>query len=232
MKKARRMQEERSEEMKARILEAAFLVLKEDGVNGFTTAKVAERAGVSRGAQVHHFPSKNDLVAAAMEYVFNKSLATGLELAKKTDTSSPDSALTVMLGELREFYFSDYFYIGLEMLLAGLKDNQLRDMSRAVTRNYRIPAEERWRDVLLRAGLSDDVVDDILWMTVSLVRGFAIRSMWLDEPKKIDRLLIVWRGMVGAYVERVKAADSAASKKITPPAKPRRAPSRKDRVAE
>lgn len=203
MKKPRRTQEERSEEMKARILEAAYLVLKEDGVNGFTTAKVAERAGVSRGAQVHHFPSKNDLVAAAMEYVFNKSLESGIAMARMSDTTSPDHALQATLADLTEFYFSDYFYIGLEMLLAGLKDDQLRDMSRQVTRNYRIPVEEHWRAVLLRSGLSEAVVDDVLWMTVSLVRGFAIRSMWVHEPKKIEHLLTVWRGMVAAYVERV-----------------------------
>ena len=45
------------------------------GWSGSTVAVVAERAGVSRGAAQHHFPTREDLVTSAVEYVTDERLA-------------------------------------------------------------------------------------------------------------------------------------------------------------
>src|SRR5690606_16085588 len=52
-----------------RLLEAAVACLAEHGWAGSTVSVVAERAGVSRGAAQHHFPTREDLFTAAVEYV-------------------------------------------------------------------------------------------------------------------------------------------------------------------
>jgi len=57
-------QEERTRAMRARLLEATVELLVEKGYAGTSTTLVSERAGVSRGAQLHHFPSKQDLVVS------------------------------------------------------------------------------------------------------------------------------------------------------------------------
>ena len=44
--------------MRARLLEATVELLVERGYAGTSTTLVSERAGVSRGAQLHHFPTK------------------------------------------------------------------------------------------------------------------------------------------------------------------------------
>ena len=62
-------QEERTRAMRARLLEATVEVLVERGFAGTTTTLVSHRAGVSRGAQLHHFPTKNDLVFAAVDHL-------------------------------------------------------------------------------------------------------------------------------------------------------------------
>ena len=45
-------------EICASILQAAVQVLREEGAQGFTTARVAERAGISMGVVYQHFPNK------------------------------------------------------------------------------------------------------------------------------------------------------------------------------
>ena len=55
--------------MRARLMEATVELLVERGFSGTSTTLVSERAGVSRGAQLHHFPTKNDLVLAAVEHL-------------------------------------------------------------------------------------------------------------------------------------------------------------------
>ena len=66
----RRSQEERSAGTQRALLDAAVACLIEDGFQGFSTSTVADRAGVSRGAQLHHFPTRAALVAATIAHVF------------------------------------------------------------------------------------------------------------------------------------------------------------------
>src|SRR6476469_3774263 len=54
-----------------RLLEATIDCLAEMGWAAATVSVVAERAGVSRGAAQHHFPTREDLITAALEYMFD-----------------------------------------------------------------------------------------------------------------------------------------------------------------
>ena len=69
----RRTQAERSGETRRRILDAAVALLGERGYAGLRTGEVAAAAGVSKGAQTHHFPSKEALVVAVVEHVFRRA---------------------------------------------------------------------------------------------------------------------------------------------------------------
>ena len=64
--------------MRARLMDATIECLVEHGFGGTSTTLISERAGVSRGAQLHHFPTKNDLVVAAVEHLTE---VRGAELA-------------------------------------------------------------------------------------------------------------------------------------------------------
>lgn len=56
------------------IIEAAIRCFVDLGYSRTTTTAIAERAGLSRGAMLHHFPSKRDVVRAAVEYLHAKRL--------------------------------------------------------------------------------------------------------------------------------------------------------------
>ena len=63
----RRTHAERSATTRTALLDATIECLAELGYSGTTTAEVVRRAGLSRGAQVHHFPTKALLIAAALD---------------------------------------------------------------------------------------------------------------------------------------------------------------------
>src|ERR1700710_1489395 len=63
----RRNQAERSAATRQALLDATLECLVQDGYANTTTSRVAERAGLSRGAHLHHFQTRDALVAAAME---------------------------------------------------------------------------------------------------------------------------------------------------------------------
>ena len=219
--KSRRTQAVRSGEMKRRILDAAFEVLKERGFAGFTTPEVARRAGVSRGAQVHHFPSKNDLVTAAMEHVFGIALADGLRLAEAAKRSG--RPVDALISDAQALYFSDCFHVGLDMLIAGGKDPALKEAGIRVVRNYRRPVEQQWLAVIQQLGLPARISEDLLLLTVSLVRGFGIRQLWSAEPERVAGLLTLWQDMIDTYVAAKVPAKSPAAHTATPPRKRTRA---------
>ena len=74
-RRARRTQDERTAETRARVLDAAIECLIDEGYPGTTTKRIAERTGVSRGAQQHHFPKRHDLVIQAVTHLANRRLA-------------------------------------------------------------------------------------------------------------------------------------------------------------
>jgi AcrR family transcriptional regulator len=66
----RRTQAERSASTRARIIAATVDALVELGHAGTTTLEVQRRAEVSRGALLHHFPSRAELLVAAVDELF------------------------------------------------------------------------------------------------------------------------------------------------------------------
>jgi AcrR family transcriptional regulator len=69
---ARRTQAERSATTRAHLLDATLVCLHELGYTRTTTTEIARRAGVSRGAQLHHFPTKVELVTQAVDHLFER----------------------------------------------------------------------------------------------------------------------------------------------------------------
>jgi len=71
----RRTQAERSAGTRRALLDAAISALHEHGYGATTTLLVAERAGVSRGAMLHQFRTKADLMTYVVEAVFEEEIA-------------------------------------------------------------------------------------------------------------------------------------------------------------
>ena len=101
----RRTQAERSGETRRRILDAAVTLLGERGYAGLRTGDVALAAGVSKGAQSHHFPSKEALVVAVVEHVFQRASEQARQRARRGMT--PDEAIRTLMADAQEFFFSE-----------------------------------------------------------------------------------------------------------------------------
>jgi AcrR family transcriptional regulator len=116
----RRTQEQRSAETRARILDATIECLVRHGYNGTTTPRVAEMAGVTRGAQVHHFGSKNDLVVAALRHLAARR--TAAVVANVADLTTADDPIGEVLDLLWEAHQGPMFIAAVELWVAGRTD--------------------------------------------------------------------------------------------------------------
>jgi AcrR family transcriptional regulator len=68
--RVRRTQRERRESTRSRLLDATIESLVELGYSGTTTLEIERRAGVSRGARIHHYPTKASLLADAVDHLY------------------------------------------------------------------------------------------------------------------------------------------------------------------
>src|SRR5260370_2151944 len=68
----RRTQAERTAATRGALLDATFDSIVELGYGATTTTEVAHRAGVSLGALLHHFPTKAELLSAAVGHAFDR----------------------------------------------------------------------------------------------------------------------------------------------------------------
>jgi len=132
------LQEERSAETRKRLLEAAIACLNERGYTGTTTTEIAGRAGVSRGAQVHHFRHKEELVIGALEHICSRRLAE-LEYAFE---ELPIGGLEFRLGTMIDLMWTAFrgpsFYAWLELLVASRTEPILRVAVRETNRRLAI----------------------------------------------------------------------------------------------
>jgi AcrR family transcriptional regulator len=123
-KPPRRTQDERSTAMRARLLDATIGCLVDYGYAGTTVTRIAERAGVTRGAQVHHYRTKDDLVTAAVTHLAGKSAEFGWsQVSRLADVDDPVGDLLDVLWEMHK---GPTFTATVELWVAARTDPDLR----------------------------------------------------------------------------------------------------------
>jgi AcrR family transcriptional regulator len=187
----RRPQAERSESMQRCLLDAATVVLKERGLAGFRTAEVIKRAGVSKGALLHHFPTKVSLIAAAFD-----RLRAATDASDRPPPQRPTliEAISDLVTESHAFFFGDAHYVGLDIAISGARMPDLRDAIFNSVRGVRQQAEELWIERLAAYGLSHEQAHDAVWLANSILRGLATKAIYERDHvwfPRLERIAVV-----------------------------------------
>jgi AcrR family transcriptional regulator len=127
------LQDERSAETRRRLLDATVGCLFERGYAGTTTTEIASRAGVSRGAQLHHFPRKDELVVSALEHVFELRLREMSVAVAEPPSGSREHRLAVVIDAIWPVFKGPTFCAWLELVVASRTDPALNDAVRAAS---------------------------------------------------------------------------------------------------
>ena len=204
----RRTQAERSETTRTQLIEAAIKLVRANGLSGLRTVEVAELAGVSRGALMHHFKSKHDLVVAVIRHVNEISRiesARRATLAKRADKDP----IKGIIEDAHDFYFGDYFFI--ELAIAMSADAESRVLKRETfqtSRTSRFSVEAAWIEALVATGIPEQVAENVLALTLSVVRGFSVRMLLQRDPEQFSHLLKLWHSILRHYLDSELAPSS------------------------
>lgn len=189
----RRTQEDRSAETRTRVMDAALECLIEHGYASTTTTLIAERAGVSRGAQLHHFPTRQDLFAQAVEHLAYRNLEELRRMTTELTESEkrPDAALEL----LWQIFSGPLSFAMLELWIAARTDPHLHAAVEKLDRD----AGESIRATLHElAGVTGDGArfDRMMDLTVHLLRGMALQRTVHDDIAGRRRLFNLWKNLV------------------------------------
>ncbi|MFS8478013.1 MAG: TetR/AcrR family transcriptional regulator [Micromonosporaceae bacterium] len=185
-------QQERSRATQARLLEATVECLVERGWAGTTTTLVAERAGVSRGAQLHHYPTKAALVTAAVAHLVQRR-AADLRAEAAALPADGRRRLDHVVGMLAAAFTGPLFAAALELWVAARTDPEVRSAlvpleTRLGREMYRLTVE------LLGADEHRPQVREAVQLTLDLLRGLGVASLLSDDSARREALLASWKG--------------------------------------
>ena len=168
----RRTQSERRAETRKRLLDATVESLIEVGYAGTTIRAVTERAGVSQGAQSHHFPHRVDLVASAFEHLAEERQA---RYAKQTreQTGGRRERLRALLDMLWDDFSSPLFIVAAKLWVAAADDEELRERLIPVERRVYAKTAEIAREVAGELG-EETGFDRKLAVAINTVAGLAL----------------------------------------------------------
>ncbi|MBJ6981884.1 TetR/AcrR family transcriptional regulator [Luteimonas sp. MC1572] len=195
----RRTQAERREETRNRILAAAVSELTTKGYAGFRVNEVATAAQVSKGAQTHHFPTKQSLVIAAVRRAYEESHATSTRLIASVKPGS--DVFAALIKDSEKFYFGANFAISITMMGLGDHEPELRKQVQLISRRFRLPIEGEWFRVLCESGLPEDTARTVLYLTQNIYRGIVIRRLMRNEPQYSRYSTSAWAKLARGLIE-------------------------------
>jgi AcrR family transcriptional regulator len=212
----RRTQRERSEAMRTRLLDATIDSLYEVGYARTTTIEVAARAGVSRGAQLHHFPTKKRLVTMAVRYLLNKRL----EEFRQAVATLPEGAdrYSAVIDILWDKTSNRAFYAWLELVVAARTDPSLRKTVVEIAEQFADQIQRTFREFFSSQRPHSAPFDVAPVFTFAVLQGLALDNIvWPPGDRRLGTALQALKALAAMTVRALEPPRSSAPPPLPPP---------------
>lgn len=206
--RAPRTQQQRRDETRRALLDAAVESLIEVGFARTTTLEVQRRANVSRGALLHHFPSKAELLVAAIAHLAEmravelKRLSAELPADRRVDgkagaTGEPGASARTeaVLGLLWQCFSGTFFQVAMELRTAARTDPELRPVLASAERVLRDGILAQARTLFGKEVAEHPGLPGALDLTLQLMIGAAMSAVLHGGDKRLDELIDDWKAL-------------------------------------
>ena len=185
-RKARLTQDEKTAETRRRLLDSAILCLIDRGYANTTTSEVAERAGLSRGAQLYHFPRKEELLTNAVEHLFQLMFSEMKEKVGRLGNENDRRAAAIDL--LWEIANGPLATAWIELVVASRTDSYLRSTVTAVNDRMAEFIDQSFKELFPRPESAGADFELIPQMVVLILEAMALEGKTLNL-KLTERIL-------------------------------------------
>lgn len=182
-------QQDRSRATRQRLLEAAVESLAEVGYAATTVSVVATRAGVSRGAAQHHFPTRADLFAAAVEYMTEVRLAEIRAQAERLPSGL--GRTEAIVGMLADVYTGPLFRAALHLWVAASTEEALRKQIVRLEAHVGRQAHRALLEVLEVSERTPGVRETVQGV-LDMARGLGLADLLTDDSARRRGIVRQW----------------------------------------
>ena len=187
---AKTWQQTKSELTRTSILDAAVDCFYELGYRTTTTEHVSNRAGVSRGAMLHHFPTRLHLIKATVLHLNRKRLQMFVE----QETSVQRGAVYSRVGEGIDAYWEQLntpvFVVFMELKMAARTDKELEKVLLPALDDFQTAWNENTLKLFPDLALSE-AFERAAYLTLYLLEGMAMARI-VDGPKVPVSMMLGW----------------------------------------
>lgn len=196
--------QDRSRATRARLLESTVHCVASRGWSASTVSVIAADAGISRGALQHHFPTREELVVAALEHMFDERRLMVEAMAPPQLTGA--ERVHAVVATLVELYMGDLFRAALQAWVAAAADPQMLETIQPLERRF---ARSVHAAAVEHLGVDDDDphARTLIQTTLDLARGLALADLLTDDSKRRRRIVRTWSQMLAA---ELGASDQGA----------------------
>jgi AcrR family transcriptional regulator len=198
--RAPRTQRQRRDETRRALLDAAVASLIDAGFARTTTLEVQKRAGVSRGALLHHFPAKAELMAATIVHLAEMR---GRELkVRATALPRGEARIDAVFDLLWQSFTGPLFYVAMELRAAARTDDELRAALAVTERTVHDRIVAQYRQLLGPTIAERPGFPRALELTLQLMIGAGMTSILHGEQARVETLVADWKSLFHTLLER------------------------------
>ena len=184
----RTRQRAKSENTRTTILDAAIRCFYERGYNNTTTEKVAREAGVSRGAMLHHFPSRFDLIKAGVIHLHQLRLEQFEEQERQIQENAEHSLIEEGIDNYWAQLHSPLFTVWNELRVAARTDADLNNILKPAAREFEAKFAKITASVFPDLALSEEF-ERANFLSAYLLEGMALNGV--SRGRKAD-IMVDW----------------------------------------
>ena len=176
--KQRLTQDEKTAETRRRLLDAAIVCLIDRGYANTTTSEIAERAGLSRGAQLYHFPKKEELLTSAVEHLFELKFGEIKEKVSRLTNENDRRATAIdLMWEISNGRLTTAW---IELVVASRTDAYLRESVSAANDRVTEFIDRSFRELFPPSEGANDFYELIPHIVCLTLEGMALEGMTLN----------------------------------------------------
>jgi AcrR family transcriptional regulator len=201
--------------MRARLLDATIDCLYQFGYSRTTTIEIAARAGVSRGAQLHHFPTKRRLVTVAVRHLLTRRIEEFRQVFENLpEGTDKTSALIDILWEKTS---NRAFYAWLELVVAARTDPSLHKAVTEIALEFYEQAQKTYRE-LFPSLAQDQAAGSPAFFALVVMQGLALDHIWLPPADaRPAQVLKILKALTAMAARRREPSPSTPESTPRPP---------------
>lgn len=193
--------------MRARLRAATEELIAEVGVSAASAAAIAQRCGVSRGAMLHHYPTRDDLLIDTAAHFWRR--AQEIVAALASDMSAGRTDVGTFVDRLYEDVFRANALVTMLDLMVSGRDTRVGEAVNEILADLFRSYEDLGVQAFAVSGLPPERIHVVITLIVATLRGLRIQdNIHRDEARVRDVL-----AMLVDAVQTILARDAAVSAK-------------------